>query len=75
MIRHRSTFLLVPLFLVLCFGVACDDKGPLEQAAEEMDEAIEDARAGGETFGNRVDDAVDELREGAKDARDKLIAD
>ena len=60
------------LGLTLCLVAACDDKGPLEQTAEEIDEAVEDFRAGGETLGNRLDDSVDELREGAKDARKKL---
>lgn len=69
------------LLMTIAFGLAvglafgCDDKGPLEQAAEEIDEAIEDAKAGEETLGNRLDDSIDELREGAKDARKKLQGD
>jgi hypothetical protein len=60
--------------LLLGFGVlaACDDPGPLEQAGEEVDEAIEDARNSGETLDNRVDDAADELREAARDSEDEL---
>ena len=51
---------------------ACDDKGPLEQAGEEADEAIEDMANGGEEFANKMDDAVDEIRDGAEDARREL---
>lgn len=43
--------------------VACEKKGPLEQAAEEVDEAIDTAKKGEESVTTKVDDAVDELRE------------
>ena len=29
---------------------------PLERSGEEIDEAVEDVRAGGETAGNQIDD-------------------
>lgn len=48
--------------------VACENDGPLERAAEEIDEAVEDVRAGGETAGNAIDDAVDEVVEDVEDA-------
>lgn len=51
---------------------ACEDQGPLERAGEEIDEGIEDFRAGGETLGNQVDDAIDDVRDAAEDARDEL---
>ena len=41
---------------------ACEKKGPVEQVGEEIDEAVEDVRNGGETTSNKLDDAVDELR-------------
>lgn len=56
-------------FLTACLAsaflglVACEKKGPVEQVGEEIDEAVEDVRNGGETLGNKLDDAVDELRE------------
>lgn len=43
--------------------VACEDKGPVEQAAEEVDEAIDTVQRGEESTANKVDDAIDELRE------------
>jgi predicted small lipoprotein YifL len=60
--------------LLLCLGTlaACDDPGPLEQAGEEVDEAVEDVRNDGETLGNRLDDAVDDVREGVEDAADEV---
>lgn len=54
---------------------ACDDKGPLEQAGEEVDEAIDTARHGEESNANKADDAVDDLREGAQDAADEVKKD
>lgn len=52
---------------------ACEKKGPLEQAGEEVDEAVDTLKNGGkESTGSKVDDAVDEAREGAEDAADEL---
>ena len=52
---------------------ACEKKGPVEQAGEEVDEAIDTIKNGGkESTANKVDDAVDEAREGAEDAADEL---
>jgi hypothetical protein len=42
--------------------MACEKQGPLEHAGEEIDEAIEDIKAGGETTGNKIDDAIDEAQ-------------
>lgn len=42
---------------------ACEQKGPVEQAAEEIDEAVDTVKSGEESTANKVDDAVDELRE------------
>lgn len=42
---------------------ACDDKGPLEQAGEEIDEAVDTVKRGEESTANKVDDAIDELRD------------
>ncbi len=60
--------MLIPVALLL---VACEKQGPLEQAAEEIDEAVEDVKAGGETTGNKIDDAIDEAREDIADATEK----
>jgi hypothetical protein len=62
---------LVPFALVLMFA-GCEKKGVLERAGEEIDEAVEDVRAGGETTGNKIDDAVDEVRDAADDVRKDL---
>jgi predicted small lipoprotein YifL len=52
---------------------ACDKKGPVEQAGEEVDEAIDTVKNGGkESTSSKVDDAIDEAREGAEDAKDEL---
>jgi hypothetical protein len=64
--------LLAVLLMTLPLYVACERQGPLERAAEEVDEAIEDVKNGGETLGNKVDDAIDDVREGVEDATDEL---
>jgi predicted small lipoprotein YifL len=52
---------------------ACEKKGPVEQAGEEVDEAVDTLKNGGhESTENKVDDAMDEAREGAEDAADEL---
>ena len=62
------------LAATLSLGMAaCDKKGPVEQAGEEVDEAIDTIKNGGkESTSSKVDDAVDEAREGAEDAADEL---
>ena len=54
------------------FFAACEDQGPFERAGEEADEAIENARAGGETFENSLDDAADSIRDSVDDAADEI---
>jgi len=55
---------------------ACEKKGPLEQAGEEVDEAVDTMKHGGkESTSTKIDDAADEVREGASDAADKLKKD
>jgi hypothetical protein len=64
--------LLPALLMTLPLYVACERQGPFERAAEEVDEAIEDAKNGGETTANKVDDAIDDVRKGVNDAVDEL---
>jgi predicted small lipoprotein YifL len=52
--------------------MGCDRQGPLERFGEEVDEAAEDVRNGGETLENKIDDAADDVREGVEDAREEL---
>lgn len=65
---------LAMLAATLSVGMAaCEKKGPVEQAGEEVDEAVDTIKNGGkESTENKVDDAVDEAREGAEDAADEL---
>jgi predicted small lipoprotein YifL len=54
----------VLLAALLATGLtACEEKGPVEQAAEEIDEAVDTAKKGEESAATKVDDAVDELRD------------
>jgi hypothetical protein len=59
--RFATWLIVLPL-------LACETDGPVERAAEELDEAVEDIRAGGETTGNKIDDAIDEAKEDIEDA-------
>lgn len=56
----------------LCVITGCEDQGPFERAGEEVDEAIEDVRNGGETAGNRADDVIDDVRDELDDAADAV---
>ncbi len=69
--------MLAALACTLSIGIAgCDRKGPLEQAGEEVDEAIDTMKSGGEeSTANKLDDAVDDVREGVDDAADELKKD
>jgi hypothetical protein len=60
--------MLIPISFLL---LACEKQGPLESAGEEVDEAIEDIKAGGETTGNKIDDAIDEAQDDIEDAVEK----
>jgi len=68
---------LIALVCALSVGIAgCEKKGPLEQAGEEIDEAVDTVKNGGkESTANKVDDAIDEAREGASDAANELKKD
>jgi hypothetical protein len=47
---------------------ACEKQGPLEKAGEEVDEAVDTIKHGGEeSTASKVDDAVDEAREAVED--------
>ena len=67
--------LLAALLMTLPLYAACEKEGPVQRAGEEVDEAVEDVRNGGETLGNQIDDAVDDVRDGIDDAADELAND
>ena len=51
---------------------ACEKQGPVERAGEEVDEAVDTIKNGGEeSTSNKVDDALDEARDAAEDATKK----
>jgi predicted small lipoprotein YifL len=68
---------LIALVCAMSVGLAaCEKKGPLEQAGEEIDEAVDTVKNGGEeSTANKVDDAVDDIREGSSDAAKELKKD
>jgi len=51
---------------------ACEKQGPIEKAGEEVDEAVDTIKNGGEeSTATKVDDALDEARDTAEDATKK----
>jgi hypothetical protein len=51
---------------------ACEKQGPVERAGEEVDEAVDTIKNGGEeSTANKVDDALDEAREAVEDKEKK----
>ena len=61
------------LACTLSLGLAaCEKKGPMEQAGEEVDEAIDTMKNGGESTASKVDDALDEARDAAESAKEDL---
>jgi predicted small lipoprotein YifL len=59
-IRNRALVVLSAAVLGLGLS-ACEKKGPLEKAGEEVDEAIDTVKNGGkEPVSAKVDDAIDD---------------
>lgn len=51
---------------------ACEKQGPIEKAGEEVDEAVDTIKNGGEeSTATKVDDALDEARDKVEDAAKK----
>jgi predicted small lipoprotein YifL len=70
------SLLLAACACTLALGLtACEKKGPVEQAAEEVDEAIDTMKQGEESTANKLDDAADDVREGVNDAADEMKKD
>jgi type II secretory pathway predicted ATPase ExeA len=57
------------LAAVAAIGLAaCEKQGPVERAGEEVDEAVDTIKNGGqESTANKVDDALDEAREAVEE--------
>ena len=57
------------LAVTLAIGTtACEKQGPVERAGEEVDEAVDTIKHGGEeSTANKVDDALDEARDAVED--------
>jgi len=73
---NLKPLMLAALACTMALGIAaCEKKGPLEQAGEEIDEAIDTVKNGEESTANKVDDALDDVREGVDDAADELKKD
>ena len=58
---NKLSWLALGLTALLAMG--CEKKGPVEQAGEEVDEALDTMKRGEESTATKLDDAVDELKE------------
>ena len=61
--RKNVTIRVVLASLLVAGLAACEEKGPLEKAGEEVDEAVDTVKDGKESTATKVDDAVDKLRD------------
>jgi hypothetical protein len=50
---------------------ACEKEGTVERVGEEVDEAVDTMKHGEESTATKIDDTVDEMREGAREAREE----
>ncbi|HEX7114192.1 MAG TPA: hypothetical protein VF193_03590 [Steroidobacter sp.] len=69
---NTRSILFAALAASLVLGLAaCERQGPVERAGEEVDEAVDTLKRGGdESASSKADDAVDEAREAVEDATD-----
>src|SRR5690606_20860694 len=50
----------------------CGREGTMERAGEEVDEAVDTLKRGEESTSTKIDDAMDEARDGINDAADEI---
>ena len=59
--------------LAIAVGLAgCERDGPMENAGEKVDKALNSTSESFEDAGEAVDEAVDDLQEGAEEAADEI---
>lgn len=69
----NRNWLWIPVFATMAALSACEKQGPVERVGEEIDEAVDTLKNGGEeSTANKLDDAADKLREGAQDAVEEI---
>ena len=69
----KNRLLLGTCVSVLVLGLsACEKKGPVEQLGEEVDEAVDTVKNGGESTANKLDDAADEVSEAAQEIKEDV---
>ena len=70
---NKKRFIACVMVVPFAFLVGCSDQGPAEEAGEQVDEAVEDARdavdpAGpAEEAGREIDDAVEAITDDDED--------
>jgi hypothetical protein len=68
-----TTLLTAGVFAVVLSLSACEKKGPVQQAGEEVDEAVHTLKNGGkETTADKLDDAGDKAADAAAKAKDAV---
>ncbi|MEP7312136.1 MAG: hypothetical protein ABI859_06115 [Pseudomonadota bacterium] len=69
----RTGMLLAAAAMAAVLGLsACEKKGPVEQAAEEVDEGIDTLKNGKESTASKLDDAGDKAADAVEKAKDAV---
>lgn len=66
----KNTLKLMVIFLAGIAASGCEQDGPAERAGEALDNAAADIREGGEDLRNKIEDACEDIKDGAG-AQDK----
>jgi predicted small lipoprotein YifL len=66
----RNLMVMIACASVLALA-ACEKKGPLEQAGEEVDEAVETIKQREEPTSANIHDAMDEARKDVEEMKDE----
>lgn len=69
----RTGIVLAAAAMTAVLGLsACEKKGPVEQAAEEIDEGIDTLKNGKESTASKLDDAGDKAADSVEKAKDAV---
>lgn len=60
-----KTFLKILIPIAFLTLAACEEKGPMEEAGEKIDESVENVK-------DKAEDAADEVEEGVEEVKDEI---
>lgn len=71
----KRNFAAMMAFAAVLALAGCEKEGKVEQVGEEIDEAIETVKQGEEPVSAKVDDVIDEAREGVEEMKEEAKKD